>query len=92
MDNDLVRIDVIVRLPWAKEEKRYRYDIGRRQAEDALIPLPKDREIDHVSLFEAQRQDRRREDLIKMVSHQIAFALMNACESEDTVNGYRMKP
>jgi hypothetical protein len=89
--SNFVCIEVIVSLPWAREEKHYRYDIGRQQAEDALIPLPKDRELDPAELFEAQRQNQRRRDLIEMVSRQIAFALMNACESEDTVNGYRRK-
>lgn len=91
-DDNFVRVDVYVRLPWARDEKVFSYKIGRFQAEEALTPLPKDRELIPSEMFEAQRKHERRQRLIDLVSSQIAIALMSACESEDTVNGYRTAP
>ena len=88
MFDDEVKIEVSVRLPWAKKEVTYGYAIGRHQAREALVPLPKDREIDPAAMFEAQRQHERRERLIDLVAQQIAGALMTACESQDTDHGY----
>jgi len=86
--NESVRIEVNIRLPWAKNELRYQYAIDKKQAREGLVPLPKEREFDPYAAFEAQRQNDRRHTLVDMVSRQIAGALMNACESQDTDHGY----
>ncbi len=85
---DMVEIRVYVWMPWAKEEKAFSYAIDRNQAEKDLTPLPRSREVDYFSALEAERQHERRKRLVEMVSNMISAALMTACESEDTVNGY----
>ena len=82
--SDNVIIDVYVRLPWATGEYQYGYAISRKEAMDALTPLPRNRSIDPYELFEAQRKYDRRASLIKAVSQNIANAIMNACESEES--------
>jgi hypothetical protein len=86
---DVVKISVIVQLPWSKEDQEFNYAIDMIQAQEGLIPLPREREIDGFSFMEAQRQIVRRENLAKMVSSMITAAILTACESEDTINGYK---
>jgi len=52
--DDAVRIEVNINLPWTKKEiPPYWYAIDYRQAREALTPLPRGREIDPWSTFEA---------------------------------------
>lgn len=91
MRDEGVRICVSVLLPWAEKELNYHYMIDRFQAQEALKPLPRNREFDPFEGREAQAQRERRGGLIDMVAMMIARALMTACESEDTDHGYRKK-
>lgn len=84
-----LKVKVSISLPWALDEKCYAFTISRQLAEDSLAPLPRDRELDPVALFEAGRQHDRRKKVIEDVANKVAFSLMNACELEDTTNGCR---
>ena len=88
---DDVRIEVYVYLPWAKERGPFRagYMVDAATAHRALTPLPREREIDRLAMIEASEQRRRRRDVVGTVSRVLAETILQACEAEDTENGYR---
>ena len=92
--NNEVRISVSVFLPWAKNELRYNYAVSRLEAEENMTPLPRDRELPFAywSHEEARAKRERRNRLARVLGAMISNAILDACERQDTVSGYKKDP
>ena len=86
---DVVRVECSMIFPWIPHEIRYVFAVSRIQFENALTPLPRDRELNPFSREETIQQLKRRERLAEIISKNIAYNILDACEKEDTVMGYR---
>lgn len=81
-------VRVTIELPTGKREQ-----FGYRWPEHHLdgrtfAPLPGTREIEPWAMQEAIAQRDRRQRIAKVIAAQLAEAILEACERNDTVRGY----
>jgi len=88
---NLISVRVSVKFPWLNDAIHYEYFFSRALAEDAVYPLPSDREMDPFCALRAQEQLAKRRGIIDMLSQQIANAIIQACSSQDPDHGYDKK-
>ena len=84
-----VIINVSVELPWAEKVFTFSHSISRMVAEDSLVPLPRDREINPFSAAETHQMIKRRNDLAESLGRMVSSSILSSVEFCDTVNGYR---
>ena len=88
---DTIDVRVMITLPNGSEQV-----FGYRWAEHfvegvVFAPLPVDREIDPMAMYEAQAQRDRRGRIADVIAQQLADAILEAAGNEDTVRGWKKR-
>lgn len=68
--------------------KIHALDISGPDVEEAMRPLPRNREIFPSEELRAEEQRRKRDGLVRLLARKFAEAFAELIESEDTINGY----
>ena len=66
-------------------------DISDREYQDALRPLPPEREIDFNAAVFAMSQMKKRHEMARTIADGLTCAIIELLSQQDTINGYNRK-